>query len=128
MRLSRGFYPIVALVPTVPNSAKRGGKRGKGPRKGSTGKGVGKSQPRRFVRARRSFSGGKSQAPGFRPTVNRTRSKGSKSKGKTSRPVEKLPEKDQKTVLFSVHVVVKKAILLLIARFQAMTGRDKEKI
>ncbi len=47
---------------------------------------------------------------------------------KMLRPVVKLPENDPKTVLFSVHAVVKKAILPLIVQFQATTGSDKEKI
>ena len=75
MRLSRGFYPIVALVPTAPNSSSRGkGKRGKGSR---SGKGAPKT--RRFVRARRSVPGGKSQAPGFRSTPKKGKGRGSKS-------------------------------------------------
>ena len=49
-------------------------------------------------------------------------------KAKTLRPEVKLPVKDPKTVLFFAHAVVKKAIPLRIARFQAMTGRDREKI
>ena len=66
MRLSRGFYPIVALVPTQPNS---NSSRRKGTKKGKRSKGKNKSGERTFVRAKRRFTSDRTDAPWFSSTL-----------------------------------------------------------
>ena len=79
MRLSRGFYPIVALVPTVPNSSKRPNARQGNRKMVRTNR---KQTERKFVRVRRQFPNKNTQAPGFKPYVGQRKGNSSSSNSK----------------------------------------------